>query len=398
MTAAVSPIERSVEIPAVFKALWEPKRYKIYYGGRGGAKSWAFARTLIIMSLRSRLRILCVREFQTSMADSVHKLLCDQISALKLDGYFKVTRSGIVNILGSEFIFKGISTNTQEIKSLEGVDICWVEEAQAVSETSWELLIPTIRKEGSEIWVSFNPVEEEDATYRRFVLSPPPGSVVVKVGYRDNPYFPDTLRGEMEACLAADPDAYDWIWEGNCRKISEAQIFKGRYVVEAFDTPAGVRFFHGADWGFAQDPTVLVRSFIKDGKLYVDAEAYGVGVELDETPALFESVPTARKWPIRADGARPETIRHMLRRGFNIRAAKKWPGSVEDGIAALKGFAKIVIHPRCKHTAEEFRLYSFKVDKTSGDILPIIIDAHNHCIDALRYSLDGFIRNKVPAC
>lgn len=383
----------SVYIAEKFRPLISPARYKVFYGGRGSGKSWTFAQILLCLSLQRKLRILCAREFQISIADSVHRLLCDQISALGLDQFFTITKTQITSSAGSEFIFKGIRHNAQEIKSLEGVDICWVEEAQSVSGESWNLLIPTIRKEGSEIWISFNPGLPDDETYQRFVVSPPEHAVVVKVGWEDNPWFPDTLRQEMEYCRSIDTEAYAHIWGGEPRVISDAQVFKGRYEVAPFDTPDDARFFHGADWGFAQDPTALVRMFVQDDCLYIDAEAYGVGVELDELPAFFDSIATSRKWPIKADGARPETISHMCRKGFRVSAAKKWAGSVEDGVSLLKGFRRIYIHPRCKHTADEFRLYSYKVDKNNGDVLPILVDAHNHIIDAARYALDGYVKS-----
>ena len=293
-------------------------------------------------------------------------------------------------------MFKGLRHNATEIKSLEGVDICWVEEGQSVSKESWDLLIPTIRKQGSEIWISFNPGRPDDETYKRFVLEPPDDAVVVKVGYQDNPWFPDTLRKEMEYCRRVSPDDYRHIWEGEPSVLTEAQVFKGRYSVEPFETPSDIRFFHGVDWGFANDPTALVRCFIQGDRLFVDQEAYGIGVELDETPQLFDTIDTSRKWPIKADSARTETISYMRKRGFNIAAAKKWQGSVEDGLAVLKSFEKIIIHPRCRHVIEEFELYSYKVDKNNGDILPIIIDSYNHTIDALRYSLDGYIHGQGP--
>lgn len=387
-----------LEIPSKFRGLWSPSRYKVYYGGRGGAKSWAFARTLIAMAASRSIRVLCARELQVSIGESVHRLLSDQIDAMGLTSAFEITKTSIRSrATDSEFIFKGLRHNASEIKSLEGVDICWVEEAHSVSKDSWDLLIPTIRKEGSEIWVSFNPCLPDDDTYKRFVLSPPDGATVVKVGWKDNPWFPETLREELERCRRADPDAFAHIWGGEPLVISDAQVFRGRYAVEDFETPEGARFFHGVDWGFAVDPTVLVRSFVKDGTLYVDREAWGVGVELDQIPDLFDTIETARNWPIKADCSRPETISHVKRKGFpHITGASKWSGSVKDGIAALKGFDRIVIHPRCQHTAEEFRLYSFKVDRVTGDILPIVVDAHNHCIDALRYAYDGYIKGKGP--
>lgn len=382
----------AIEIPASFGPLFQPARYKVFYGGRGGAKSWAFARALLVLALQKRIRVLCAREFQVSIADSVHRLLCDQIYELGFEGGYTITKMQITSFLGSEFIFKGLHHNAQEIKSLEGVDICWVEEAQSVSRDSWDLLIPTIRKEASEIWISFNPGRPEDETWRRFVLQPPADAKVVKVGWQDNPWFPETLRSEMDYCRSIDEEAYAHIWGGEPRVISDAQVFRGRYEVKPFDTPDNARFFHGVDWGFAKDPTALVRMFIQDGCLYIDQEAYGVGVELDELPQFFESIPTSRQWPIKADSARPETISYMRGKGFRVSAAKKGAGSIEGGVSLLKGFRHIYIHPRCPHVADEFRLYSYKVDRINGDILPVIVDAHNHTIDAARYALDGYAR------
>lgn len=384
-------MDTRLQVAEKFAPLALPARYKIFYGGRGGAKSWAFAQELLYQALLRPLRVLCAREYQVSISDSVHKLLCDQITRLGWDCFYTVTKTQIRSVTGSEFIFKGLRHNAQEIKSLEGVDICWVEEAQSVSRESWDLLIPTIRKESSEIWVSFNPGSPDDETYKRFVLNPPSDAVVVRVGWQDNPWFPATLERERLYCKETDTEAYAHIWGGEPRSISDAQIFKGRFEVKSFETPEDARFFHGVDWGFAKDPTALVRLFVKEDSLYIDAEAYGVGVELDELPTLFDSIDTARKWPIKADAARPETISYMKRKGFNIASAKKWAGSVMDGIALLKSFRCIYIHPRCKHTAEEFRLYAYKVDKNSEDILPVPVDAWNHCIDAARYALDGYV-------
>lgn len=384
----------STIIPKIFKGLLEPHRYKIYYGGRGGAKSWAFARVLVIMAAEMRLRILCAREFQTSIADSVHKLISDQIDAMGLSDEYEIGRNYIRSKTGSEFLFKGLRHNIKEIKSTEGVDICWVEEAESVSAESWDFLIPTIRKEHSEIWISFNPREEDAPTYKRFVLNPPPNSIVQKVNWRDNPHFPEVLNQERLYLLEIDPEgAYLNVWEGEPLTQTDAIIFKGRYLVEEFETPPDIeRFFYGIDWGFAHDPTALNRSFVRDHILYIDQEAHGVGIELDDLPDLFDTIDGVRDWPLKADSSRPETISFMRKRDFRILGAKKWAGSVEDGIEYLRSFKKIIIHPRCKHTAEEFRLYSYKVDTKTGDILPVIVDAYNHHIDSIRYSLDGYIR------
>lgn len=375
--------------------LTTPKRYKVLYGGRGSGKSWGIARILIMLAKSKKIRILCTRQYQSSISMSVHKLLKDSINSLGLRKYFEVTRDTIRCSNGSEFFFKGIQNNIDEIKSIEGIDICWVEEAQNVSKESWEVLCPTIRKENSEIWVSFNPKLESDETYQRFVIHPSENCISVLVNYEDNPWFPDVLRKEMEYCRKANVSDYEYIWLGKPQVNTDAQVFKGRYEIQEFaDAEKTTRFFHGADWGFAQDPTTLVRTFIKEDCLYIDQECYGVNVELDETPQLFENIPTSRTFPIKADCARPETISFMRRRGFNITPAKKWQGSVEDGLAVLKSFRKIIIHPRCKHAADEFRLYSYKVDKNNGEILPIIEDKNNHIIDALRYALDGYIKGR----
>lgn len=329
--------------------------------------------------------------------DSVHQVLKTQIDMMGIGSYFDVQNNKITSkTTGSEFAFRGLHHNVSEIKSFEGVDVCWLEEAANVSAESWKVLIPTIRKECSEIWVTFNPDQETDPTYKKFVESQPPDSLVREVNWRDNPWFPDVLMAEKNHCLATDKDAYEHIWEGKTRSISNAIIFSGKWESRAFDAPHNARFYFGADWGFAQDPTTLVRCYMQDDCLFVDREAYGVGIEIgEETEALFDQVPDCRRWIIKADNSRPETISAMRRLGFKIEAAKKWHGSVEDGIATLKSFKKIVIHERCKHTLDEMKHYRYRVDRITGDVLPLILDANNHCIDGLRYALDGHIRREA---
>lgn len=204
-----------------------------------------------------------MRDFQASIADSVHKLLSDQITALGLENQYRVFNNSIIGVNGTEFIFKGLKINASQIKSTEGVDICWVEEAHSVSDESWELLIPTIRKPGSEIWISFNPMNEEDPTYRRFVKNPPPGAIVKKVGWRDNPWFPSVLKKEMEHMKEVDYEQYLHVWEGECKKIGDAIIFKGKFQIEEFETPAGVRYYHGIDWGLRMTPQRLCAVLLK---------------------------------------------------------------------------------------------------------------------------------------
>lgn len=198
----------------------------------------------------------------------------------------------------------------------------------------------------------------------------------------------------MEYCKRIDFEAYEHIWLGLPKALSEAVIFSGKYRVEAFSDDlwqSADRLFFGADFGFANDPSTLVRCFIIDTRLYIEYEAYGVGVELDEMASFYDSVPEVRRWPIHGDCSRPETISYLSRQGFIIDGATKWPGSVEDGITYLKGFEEIIIHERCKHMVDEARLYSYKTDRMTGEVLPVVVDKHNHLWDAVRYSLDGYI-------
>ena len=215
----------TAEFPQKLACLFEPKRYKVLYGGRGGAKSWGVARALLILGAKKPTRILCAREFQVSIKDSVHKLLTDQIEAMGLGSFYEITQTSLRGKNGTEFFFIGLKNNITNVKSFEGVDICWVEEAQTVSKTSWNVLIPTIRKDGSEIWITFNPELETDDTFQRFVVSPPPNAVVQKITWRDNPWFPQTLRDEKDALQARDAEAYNMVWEGVCRRTVDGAVF-----------------------------------------------------------------------------------------------------------------------------------------------------------------------------
>lgn len=211
--------------PEAFADLFQPSRYKIFYGGRGAAKSWNVARSLLILGWQNTIRVLCCREFQSSIAESVHRLLSDQIKALGLEAFYTIEKARIFARNGTEFGFEGLRHNVTRIKSWEGANYAWVEEAQTVSKSSWETLIPTIRRDGSEIWVTFNPELDTDETYKRFVLTPPPSAIVKKVSYRDNPWFPEVLKQEMETLKARDEDAYLTIWEGNCRVTLDGAIY-----------------------------------------------------------------------------------------------------------------------------------------------------------------------------
>ena len=359
------------------------------------------------------LRVLCAREMQRSIQDSVHRLLTDQIDLLHIPGY-EITQREIRHVVtGTVFLFEGLRHNVTKIKSMEGIDICWVEEAERVSKESWSVLIPTIRRPGSEVWVTFNPDQEDDNTYQRFVINPPPSAWVHKVGWEDNPWFPDELKEEKDYDYATDPEAAEHIWGGATRQASDAQILKGKWVVESFEPVAGWQGpYLGADFGFATDPQTLIKMWIKPpdlpkqrgmptdrrlrtpGTLYIEREAYKIGLDIHRTRTFWNlHIPGHHKHAIRADNSRPETISYLKQHGIpRIVAAPKWKGSIEDGIAYLRAFERIVIHERCTHTRQEARLYSYKIDPNTREILAEVVDKHNHCIDAIRYGLSPMIR------
>lgn len=215
-----------IKFPPALEFLFRPARYKVAYGGRGSGKSWGFARALLVLAAKDKLRILCTREVQKSIKDSVHRLLSDQIEGMGLGSFYEVLETEIRGRNGSNFAFAGLSTQTVEsIKSHEGVDIVWCEEAQSISKKSWDTLVPTVRKFESEIWVTFNPELDTDETYVRFVVAPPPNSVVRLVNYTDNPWFPEVLEQERKHCKLTNSEDYAQIWDGKCRTAVAGAIY-----------------------------------------------------------------------------------------------------------------------------------------------------------------------------
>lgn len=379
-----------IETPEVFLPLLKPARYKGAHGGRGSGKSHFFAESVIEESICERRDIVCVREIQRTLDQSVKKLLELKITALGLTHRFNILRSHIESDLGGRIIFEGLQDHTADsIKSLEGYDIAWVEEAQSLSQRSLDLLRPTIRKPGSEIWFSWNPNYETDpvdALLRG--PNPPPDSAVVRVNYRDNPWFPEVLLAEVDYDQKRDPEKFAHVWLGEYQRNSEARVFKN-WTVEEFDRPTGTIHRFGADWGFSVDPSCLVRCSIEGKRLYVDYEAYLIGCEIEQLPDLFDRVPESRKWFITADSARPETINYMQRHGYpKINPAIKGARSLEEGVAFLQSY-DIVVHPRCQHVIDELTLYSYKTDPLTGKVLPLLQDKNNHLIDSLRYACEG---------
>lgn len=377
-------------------------RYNVAYGGRGSAKSWSIARILLLLASQSKMRILCTREIQESIKDSVHKLLKDQIDLLELQGFI-VQNDVIKHINGSEFIFTGLYRSITKIKSMEAIDICWIEEAESISAMSWEVLDPTIRKPNSKIFISFNPRYENDVIYKNFVITPPDNAYVIKVNYNDNKHFPAELEAQRVHMQRTDPELYLHIWEGEIKKNTEEIIFSGKWIIEDFETPKDAHFYFGADWGFSNDPNTVNRMFIGHHKdfgnncLFLDYELNDrpydddtrrTSTELKDLPTFWKGMPEIDKYKVIADSARPETISHMRQEGFNVKGAIKGANSVEEGVEFIRSFDKVIIHPRCKNTIFEFGNYKFKVDARSGQVTRQIVDKHNHHIDAIRYGLE----------
>lgn len=373
----------------------EDHDFKVVYGGRGKGATWQIGRILLLKAAAEKLRILCTREFQNSINESVYHTLVSQISMMELSGY-KINKTEIVHENGSQFIFKGLKYNIDSVKSFEGIDICWVAEADKVPQDSWDKLIPTIRAAGSEIWIDFNPDQEDDPVYHMFVTSKRPDALVLFQNFNDNPYFPDKLRREMEYCKEVDYEKYLWIWEGQTRTFSDACIFHGKWKEDDFETPEDAEFFHGVDWGFANDPTAGIRSFVIGDILYIDQELGGTGIEINDLPETFDQIRTFKLWTSRADNARPELISYMQKHGYpRMRKAIKGKGSIEDGITKIRGFKKIIVHPRCKNVIEELKSYKYKLNKLTGEIMPVPEDKNNHWMDALRYALEPLHKRKA---
>lgn len=389
-----------LETARAFQPLLLPRLFRGARGGRASGKSHFISECLIEDVLDNHHRVVCAREFQNSIAESSKQLITDKINALGLAKGFEITEKEIRYAkTESLFVFKGLHGQSAEsLKSMEGYDRFWNEEAQSTSQRSMDLIIPTFRKKGSQMWFSWNPYDPTDPVevfFNEGIATHDPDFALVTVDYRSNPWFGDESQRNMERDRRRDPDKYAHIWKGKYRSMSQARVFSN-WTIEAFETPKDARFYFGADWGFSIDPTVLIRCYIDEArkKLFVDQEAYKIGCKIGDTPALFDKVPESRKWPIRADSARPETIDYMKDHGFpKMESAEKGKNSVADGVEFLKDF-DIVVHPRCVHTSDELSFYSYKVDPHTEEVLPVLADKKNHVIDALRYAVEAIRKSK----
>lgn len=387
-----------IETPRWFLPLLPKKRFKGAKGGRSGGKSHAFAELLVeTMIFDKDFQAVCIREIQKSIKFSVKKLIEQKIRKFKVGHLFDITLTEIRRKGGEGIcIFQGMQDHTADsIKSLEGFDLAWVEEANKLSARSLELLLPTIRKAGSEIWASWNPDQPTDPIDKLFNEQLEPGTfTLVHVNYTDNPHNSKEVYEEAERARKYNPDTFDHVWLGGYNKIAHSQVMRGKWREDDFtiDESFGAPLF-GADWGFADDPTTLLECYVKGRTLYIYNESYRQQLELDDIATTWRrEVPNVGRHVVRGDSSRPETISHVKKHGINVEPCKKWPGSVEDGIEHLRSYDEIVIHSQCASTLEEARLYSYKIDKRTGDVLPDIVDKHNHCWDAIRYALGPLIR------
>ena len=399
-------------VPAKLERIFHPKPYKVIYGGRGSGKTYGTVSYLTESARFRKRRVACLREIQASIADSSYQEIVDNINRNGNADEFRVVEKEITHAAaGSKFFFRGMYRNITTLKGMAGVDVGWVEEAENVSQSSYDVLIPTIRKSGSEIIVTFNPNKETDATWTQWVepwhekmidgIYEDEDRLIININWQDNHWFTDELTRAMNAMREVDYECYLWIYGGQFNKKSDEIVFAGKYSVTDFeinDKWSGPHY--GMDFGFSQDPTAMVECWVEDldngrRNLYINREAGNVGIEITDTSGvMLANFPTAKKYRWQADCARPETISHIRREGFDIVGCAKWPGSVEDGITWLRGCDKIYVHTNCKRVAQEMALYSYKVDKMTGNILPDLVDKHNHYIDSLRYALGTFIAQR----
>lgn len=398
-------IELPPKILPVFAPARGALRYRGAYGGRGSGKSFSFAKMAAIWGYIEPLRILCTRELQVSIKQSFHAELKNAIASEPwLSAAYEVGENYLRGVNGTEFMFYGLRHNMSSIKSMAQIDLCIVEEAEDVPEASWIELEPTIRAPKSEIWCVWNPKKDGSPIDNRLVKNPETRSAIAQVNYNDNPWFPDVLNElRLTQLERMEPAMYQHIWDGDYLKHSKAQIFSGKYNQLDFKPEADWHGpYYGVDWGFSQDPTTGVKCWIHADDLYIEYDGGRVGLELDDTPEfLTRYIPGIERFDCYADSARPESISHVKRRGMQrMKSVSKWKGSVEDGIEHIKSYKNVYIHPRCTGTLHEFGAYSYKVDRLSGDIMPDIVDADNHYIDAIRYALSPMIKRNgfVFAC
>ena len=365
-------------------------------GGRGGAKSEALAALGILESFIDDGVILCCREIQRSISDSLYASLISAIYKYQYESYFKILNNEITNLLtGARFIFVGLKSNITSIKSINKLRVVLVDEAENVTDNSWSYLRPTPRYGQVRFYVVFNPRFEQDATWQQFIINKDDRTLHITINWHDNPWFPDALERQRQRDLKGDAGRYAWIWEGKFLQISDSSILAKKLkvldfeITKEFGTP-----YIGIDWGFSVDPTAIIECYHYNDCLYITNAAAKVGLELDDTAKyLINNAPNVLKYTSRADSARPETISKVKKEIPLITACNKWKGSVEDGVVFLQSFNAIYIHPNAEACYGELSAYSYKTDD-SGEPTTIIQDADNHYADALRYAIEPIIKHQ----
>lgn len=386
--------------------LLKPVRYKGVKGGRSGGKSHQLCEISgERMAANPNYKVAGIREIQKSIKYSLKSLLEKKLHELGASYLFDIKDQEIKRRGGEGVaVFLGMQDHTADsVKGLEDFDLGLVDEANGLSHTSVKKLTPTFRKQGSELMFAWNPEEETDAIDEFFAENEGhPDFLLLHVNITDNPWASDTALAEYEREKAraerlkdTDPNAwqrFQHVWHGHYNTLSEKYVFRN-WRIDTLTPPEHVVWFYGTDWGFSVDPTAGLRCcVIGERTLYIDSEIYEVGCPNERLPVLLSGLPQAKDWPNTADSARPETIDYVRRHGFpKMRAAKKGKGSVEDGVMFLQGM-DIVVHPLCANTINELRNYAYKTDKHTGEILPVIEDANNHLMDALRYAVEGLHR------
>lgn len=391
-----------IQLPPKLVPMFAPPRgsvqYRALHGGRGSAKSFSGAKMAAVFGYAEPLRVLCAREFQASIKESFHAELKAAIASEPwLVAHYDVGVDYLRGSNGTEFIFRGLRQSINSVKSLAKIDLTIVEEAEDVPEASWLALEATVfRQDKSELWPIWNPRLDGSPVDMRFRKQPPANAIVTEINWQDNPFFPpglDTLRRREQGRL--DDATYGHVWDGAYLVNSAAQVMSGKWRSAEFepkddwDGP-----YQGGDFGYSQDPTAAVRCYIYGDALYVSHESGGRGIELDAIgEKVCTDIPDYAKHLSRWDSASPGSISIIKRNGVpKAEGAPKWQGSVDDGIRFMRSFREVVVHPRCTNTIKEMRLYSYKVDRLTGDILTVLVDANNHWIDAIRYSIAPLIK------
>lgn len=390
--ATAKPDMSKMHIPEAMVPLWTGG-YEHYalYGGRGGAKSHGIAEPIVHRTFNRKRTVVCGREFQNSIDNSVKSLIEQKINKMGMSVYYKVTDRSIEHVgNGSKFSFIGMARNPESAKSFEGCDVFWGEEAQTFSKHSVELIIPTIRAEGSELFWSWNPRDEDDEVDQLFRgIEPPENSYIACVGWEDNPWFYKTrMPSERRRMLRVSPKRYAHIWGGGYDEDPDTSVFQN-WSVGAMEIPPKAIPRFGLDFGFATDPNFIVKLYVIEelDTIYFAQEAQAHKLGNNKLFDFITQITEAEDYEIIADSARPETIDYLVGKGLNIVGARKGAGSVKNGLNWMQGY-HLRIHPDCVHMQEEVRKYKWHVD-SKGRPMPMPAPYQNdHGIDASRYAIE----------